>query len=99
LGEAERLYRAYLRLAEAPSSEAVEAHNELGNAILRRGGNPAEVLDEHRRALAEARAIGDRDGERQSLFRLGVVHLDIGQAALAEEFYEQALAIARQLGN
>jgi serine/threonine protein kinase/predicted ATPase len=99
LGEASRFYRACLALGAGPSEASVEAHNELGNAILRLRGAGPEVIAEHTRALEEARFLEDRAAEGQSLFRLGVVHQETGQLEPAQSFFEQALAVARATGD
>jgi tetratricopeptide (TPR) repeat protein len=96
--EAERLYRAYLRLVEGPTTERILARNELGFEVLRNQGRASEALPEHRRSLQEARERGDRIAEAHSLHMMGVIHREIGELAEACMLHEQALEIQRQIG-
>jgi hypothetical protein len=50
-------------------------------------------------ALAAARRTGDRRGEASALTDLGIAHLRQGNAARAAALLEEALALARQLGD
>src|SRR5262249_29898707 len=97
--EAERLYRAYLALAAAPTPEAVRARNELGEKVLEVQGRSEAARQEHERALAEALRIGDPEGEAESLRRLGVIHWRLGRLEEARGLLGQALAIHRATGD
>jgi eukaryotic-like serine/threonine-protein kinase len=96
--EAERLYRAYLGLAEQPSSESIQPWNQLVIA-LRLQGRASEALEEAQRVLEAAIKLGDRAAEGQCRFRLGILQHDIGRRHDAEAAYNQALAIARETGS
>jgi eukaryotic-like serine/threonine-protein kinase len=97
-GESIRLYRAYLGLADEPTAESIAARNELANT-LRIFGRAGEALAEHERALEDARAIGDRLAESDSLDGLGRVVYLTGRLDDSRALYEQALAIAREVGD
>lgn len=97
--EAERLYRAYLRLVEEPSLESIAARNELGENVLEVSGRNDAALIEHQQALFDARQIGARAREVESLRRLGEVHRNIGRQEEARKLYEQALVIAGQVDD
>ena len=66
----------------------------------RRGGHGAEALQHARQALALARQQKDRGDEALALHQLGVVlaHADPPDVAQAEGYYQQALALAEELG-
>src|SRR5439155_21294322 len=71
--DAERLYRGYFRLVEEPSPESIAARNELGDKVLQLQGRNQEALREHEQALSEARRLGVRALEGESLLALGLV--------------------------
>jgi serine/threonine protein kinase/tetratricopeptide (TPR) repeat protein len=96
LDEAERLYRASLRLFDEPAPETVQARNELGFDVLRIQGRIRQAIKEHRKALQESRAMQDRAAMATSLRGLGWNHYALGQIEEACAVYEQALAIARE---
>jgi serine/threonine protein kinase/predicted ATPase len=96
--EAERLYRGYLRLVEQPDAESIAVRNELGEKVLRLQGRNDEALREHERSLSEARRIGSRALEGDSLRGLGLVCRILGRPDEAAQHLEQALDIFRQLG-
>jgi eukaryotic-like serine/threonine-protein kinase len=98
-GQAERLYGAFLRLPGGPSVDTALARIELSRRVLSVQGRGEEALEESRRALAEARALGDRPAEGASLREIGSVLLDEGRAEAARELFEQALAVHREVGN
>jgi tetratricopeptide (TPR) repeat protein len=96
--ESIRLLRAYLDLAERPTTETIAARNDLGNTF-RIQGRSAEALEAHQLALGEARAIGDRLSECDSLDRIGRVVYMLGRLPESCALYEQSLAIARAEGD
>ncbi len=95
--EAERLYRAFLRLS-AGAPEAPVIRNELG-ALLTRVGEVDEARREHDLALAASRASGDRRVEAESLLHVGVVDRDSGRREDAAAALTAALEIAREVGD
>jgi predicted ATPase len=99
LSEAERLYRAYLRLVGEPTAESLEARNALGSEVLRMQGRVPEAIEEHRRELEEAIRLSDRAAEERCLRSLGVIHYHTGHMADARECFSRALAIARERGD
>lgn len=96
--EAERLYRNYLRLSPQPTAESIVARNELGQAILDVQGRVAEAIEQHELALDEARELKDAGMEGQCLYRLGIIHQELGRLDEAQILYGQALGIARSHG-
>jgi serine/threonine protein kinase/predicted ATPase len=99
LAEAERLYRATLRLVEEPGSESIAARDELATRILRLQGRNAEALEQHRRALEEARGLGDREAEARGLLGLSWIQTILRDFAEAEDSCRQALELYRQGGD
>jgi serine/threonine protein kinase/predicted ATPase len=97
--EAEKLYRAALRLVDEPTPESVAARNEFAETVLRIQGRNDEARAEHERALEEARRIGAYAQEGESLRALGRFGLFTGRWKEARQHFEQALAIFRQVGN
>lgn len=79
--------------------EAVVTLSEsLSNFLLLRGvWSEAERL--HQRALAAARAAGDRSGEGFALTALGNIYANQGRWAEAEKVYQQSLEIDRELSD
>jgi eukaryotic-like serine/threonine-protein kinase len=97
--EAERLYRLYLALLDAPSRESIQARNDLASDVLYLQGRNLEALAEHGRAIEEAIVLGDRAGEGRGLMGLGVVHFATSQLEKAGPCWERALGIFRELGD
>jgi eukaryotic-like serine/threonine-protein kinase len=98
LSEAERLYGAYLRLGAEPSAESITARNELAAEVLEPCGRNEEALAELLAALSDARSLGNRPLEGESLRLLGGIHRLTGRLDEARQLCEQALCIARELG-
>lgn len=99
LAEAERLYRASLRLTQTVTAEAVWARHELGFDVLQALGRNLEALEEHRQALEQARALGDRQAEAASLRGLGNACRLTGRTEQARAYHQQALAVAQAAGD
>jgi serine/threonine protein kinase/predicted ATPase len=99
LGEAERLYRAYLTLATEPTRESVDARIELGHDVLHDQGREREALEEFQIALDDATWIGDRTAEGTALARLGMIYATIGETDVASDLFERSLQIAIGAGN
>src|SRR6185503_15029400 len=93
-----RLYRAYLGLLDQPTVEGVDARNELGKT-LRIHGRTAESIEEHQRAIDEARAIGDRRAEARSAIGAGDAYFAIGRTAEALARFELAVDASREAGD
>jgi len=92
--EAERLYLAYLTLADAPGAERVEAREELAYDVLRASGRGARAADELGDARLDARALGDRTAEAECLRKLGCVLWELARMDEARTAFEEALALA-----
>jgi tetratricopeptide (TPR) repeat protein len=97
--EAERLYQAYLGLVHEPTPESIAARNELGGDVLAAQSHYSRAVEEHRRALEEARVLGDGAGEARALQLLGMTADMLGRSEEACTFLKQALAISRELGE
>ena len=75
--------------AERAMTRAGELYFRNGGS-KRQGAGPAYL-----EALERWRELGDRSQEVRSLFYLGALHNELGQAAQAREFLEQALPLWR----
>src|SRR6185436_16594796 len=95
--EAERLYRAYLALVDAPTAESVEARNELGFDVLRVDGQIEKMAEEHAQAVDEADRLGHRTLLAQGLLKLGRAHFLLGRLPEARTYMERALGVAREV--
>ena len=96
-GEAEELYRAYLRLVPAPTLESIAARNEMAHDALRILGRVFEAAAEHRQALVEARGLRDRGTEGRTLWYLGMLRYESAPLDESRAFFEQAAELARQV--
>jgi transcriptional regulator with XRE-family HTH domain/tetratricopeptide (TPR) repeat protein len=67
--------------------------------LLRRDGPWAEAITRHTAAIQAARHLGDRLGQANALWDLGVVRRATGDYPAAAQVLEQALGIYRDLGN
>jgi serine/threonine protein kinase/tetratricopeptide (TPR) repeat protein len=97
--QAERLYRAYLRLADEPTAEVVAARRDLARDVLILRGRNAEAQQELERAIDEARALGERAAEAAALVVLAEVLRMTARGGEARAACEQALALQRELGD
>jgi tetratricopeptide (TPR) repeat protein len=97
--EAERLYRAYLRLMGEVSAQGIGVRNELGRRILSIQGRPEEARAEHRAALEEAERLGDRHAQGESLAGLAHTFWKTGDFDRARELCAQALTAFRAVGD
>jgi eukaryotic-like serine/threonine-protein kinase len=97
--EAERLYRAYLRLQRSVTEEGVEVRGELGRLLGRYGGHRHRAIEEYRRGLDEARALGSRRTEAWLLSRLGHALGTVGHTDESLACHQRALEIARDIGE
>jgi tetratricopeptide (TPR) repeat protein len=72
----------------------------LLSEICRLAGHGEEAWQHAHQALAVARQQKDRGNEALALYQLGVVqaHTDPSDVAQAEAYYQQALALAEELG-
>ncbi len=99
LGEAERLYRAYLALAPSESRSTIDGHLELALKVLRLRGRTRHAFDELAKALEAAVLLGDIPGEGEVYQGLTGLALDTGQFRKSRQFCARALEIHRSLGN
>ncbi|MBI2568712.1 MAG: protein kinase [Candidatus Schekmanbacteria bacterium] len=97
--EAERLYRGYLALVEAPTEESVAVRRELGLDVLSPAGQTAAAIAELERSLADARLLGDRRGELRAHTALAFVGYVAGEHTLLWDNAEQAIDLAGTLND
>ncbi|MFC1852251.1 tetratricopeptide repeat protein, partial [candidate division CSSED10-310 bacterium] len=97
--EADKLYRAYLRLDPDPSVQRVLVQLELGADVLGRVGRMREAEEELSQALAEARQQNDATAIAPSLRALGLIHEDTGRMTEAQTLYAEALTLFRKLAD
>ncbi|MFN7975158.1 MAG: tetratricopeptide repeat protein [Acidobacteriota bacterium] len=97
--EAERLYRAYLRLVEQPTQQSIDARCELGYRVLAVRGRTKDAEIELAATLDEARRTGNHAAEAAALRYLGDLYGRTQRRAEARELLEQAAAIARERGD
>ncbi len=75
------------------------------NTQMRRGdteralGLHSESLTDYRAALKLAESLGDTQLQVSLFLRLGIVHFKIGEAELADGFFQRSLAGARQISS
>jgi serine/threonine protein kinase/predicted ATPase len=93
--EAERLYRAYLRLVEVHDEESLTVCFELGEKVLEMQGRMEEALELHRTSFEQFKRLGLRSRQAQSLRQMGLVYWRLGRLKEAREVYDESLAIAR----
>jgi tetratricopeptide (TPR) repeat protein len=101
-----RLVEGHALLEEAISESIRTGARQRPNWVAwlsevgRLTGRGEEVWQHARQALALARQQQDRGGEAHALHQLGVVqaHADPPDVAPAEAHYQQALALAEELG-
>src|SRR5207244_3717362 len=58
-----------------------------------------KAIDKYIEALPLYRAVGDRNGESNTLNNIGVVHDQLGEKQRALEYYNQALPLYRAVGD
>jgi predicted ATPase len=97
--EAERLYRAFLRLVSEPTEESVAARNELAESVLSVRAQNREALAEHRLALEEARTLRHKPLQIRSLRGLGRARWALGHVHEACALLAQALQLSREIGD
>ncbi len=97
--EARGLYRAYFRLCEEQTPEMVRVRNEFARDVLAVQGRYEEALTEHRRALEEARAVGDPGAQAMSLQGLATVSRIEGKLEDARKFAQQAMELYSKVGE
>src|SRR5205085_3843861 len=91
-------YRQALALARTMDDPATLAHslNRLGNWYLN-AEQPQEALRCHQEALATFQALSDRRGKAATLDLLGMASLLSGDLVQSAVYYEQAIALLREL--
>jgi predicted ATPase len=95
--EAERLYRAYLRLVPEPTAESIEARTELAEYVLLLVGRSEEALAEQSSAVDDARQIKDRHGEATCMVKLGDMLRGTARPERGRQLFEKALSMFRGL--
>src|SRR5260221_374005 len=80
-----------------PSPEVLALLNEAGQA--EKVYSWQKALHLYEQALALSKAPKDRHGEAVTLYKIGLVYLNIGQPQKALEYYEQALPLFKFTGD
>ncbi len=93
-GEAERLFRSYIALADADDAERVRVRAEFAYDVLRLSGRGEEAADELEGAGADAHILGAVADEAECLRRLGCVLWELSRMDEARETFAAALALA-----
>jgi serine/threonine protein kinase/tetratricopeptide (TPR) repeat protein len=106
--EAERLYRAFLRLVEDPAAGApateeslrasLGVRSELAMGVLEPRGRYEEAKAESRHALALSRQVADRASEGRILGDLAKLNCVQGHMEEARRLFEEALGILSGAG-
>lgn len=91
--EAERHYRATLRLEAEPSADGGAIRNELAERVLGVLGRLEEARVLHAQAAAIYAKVGDRAGHAAALKGIGVVDMGAGRMESARASFEEALRI------
>jgi tetratricopeptide (TPR) repeat protein len=97
--EAERLYRAFLALADADSPDTPIVRLELASKVLSIHGRSDEALDQCRTALEEAERLGDTAAQGAAYQQIGGLTFHAGRLSEAAGLFERALELHRQAGN
>lgn len=79
--------------------EQARAFDKLGVVYHRKGETAARVAEAYNESLRLWREVGDRTGESDVLYDLGVLSSDNGDAAQALDYYRQALELQRAAGS
>jgi tetratricopeptide (TPR) repeat protein len=82
---------------EEAAARLCSAYPDSGAYCLRLRQHPEEQIAWLEAALAAARRLEDRSAEGKYLGMLGLAHRDLGLTEQAIEYYEQALAISREI--
>ncbi|MFN7973511.1 MAG: tetratricopeptide repeat protein [Acidobacteriota bacterium] len=96
--ESERLFRAYLALVSAPTSESIAARNELAGLLSHTGRFP-EAGTEYEQVRSEAVSIGDAYNEANGLRGMALMRRLAGKLEEAGAIYAEALAIGERAGD
>jgi serine/threonine protein kinase len=97
--EAERLIRAFLRLAREPGPKRVDAHMLLGRECLHMRGDNEGALAAYRTAIAEAEELGARELLARGWGGVANLLSMTGQLEEAQAASDQALALFREAGD
>lgn len=97
--EAERLYRASLRLMERPSPQRVAARLELAREVLSFRGDNLAAIEELALAIVDADEARDRPGRARVLQSLSTSHRLSGSVEEARRHGEEAVNLFRELGD
>ncbi|HQR39966.1 MAG TPA: tetratricopeptide repeat protein [Blastocatellia bacterium] len=99
LGEADRLYRAYLSLEGSSPAESVGVRIELAHDILRLRGRTADAIRMAERAVLDAGRMGEVRLEAEGRRKLGILYWESARMDDARAAFESALTLGRQLGD
>jgi tetratricopeptide (TPR) repeat protein len=94
--------RAMRRSRQAKDKKLEGICNGNAGIAYKNIGDPANIqraIRYHQHALDLARAVGDKPSEGRTLGNLGIAHSDAGDGARAAQYYREALAVAKDLGD
>ena len=94
LEEAERLYRAYLRLVPEPTAESAQARESLARSVLDPRGRWEDAMAELETALQEARAVSDRHRQASVMRNLAELHIRQNRIETAQQLLADAIEVA-----
>ena len=100
LDEAERLYLRANALGRDAQDDVLQGHTEQNLGILANiRGDLNAALVRYRTALEHLSRAEHSRGRISALNNLGMLHVDLGRLDEADAFFQQALAIAEQVGD
>ena len=91
-------YQAYLELVETPTPESIEARDELGSLYWTES-RLKEAEHQHRQALGEAEAIGDRRLKAAATSSLAMIRQRQGELEAAWDLESEALRTCQEIGD
>lgn len=98
-GDAERLYRSHLALADTGSADGAGVRAELAKSVLAFHGRNHDAIEELRQALQVARALEDARLEATILLGLSAICCTTGDIEESLATSERALALHRARGD
>jgi putative nucleotidyltransferase with HDIG domain len=97
---AAELYLRARELAEGRGDDRLAAMIDQNLGILANiQGNVAVALLSYRSALERYRRLGDRETASGALTNMGMAHVDLGEWEAAEQCFDEAAALAAEVGD
>ncbi|MFN7974830.1 MAG: tetratricopeptide repeat protein [Acidobacteriota bacterium] len=98
-GDAERLFRARIRVADDDSRESLHASVDFVGHVLLQSGRVDEAEASIRSTLARAQRAGDRESTADALRLLATVLQHTGRIAESRDVGRRSLSVVRELGD